>query len=67
MLTESYIIRIYRRDTGDGDADREVVGYLENPLTGHRYAFHGVEELLRLLAQRLDCARSTHSARDNEP
>lgn len=66
MLMESYIIRIYRRDTGDGDAGVEVVGYLESPLTGHRYVFHGVEELLRLMAQRLDRPRSTHSARENE-
>lgn len=62
MLMESYIIRVYHRDSGDGDADREVVGYLEMPLTGHRYVFHGVEELLRLLTLYLDCARSDPSA-----
>jgi len=52
---ESYIVRIYRREHPDAIAGREIVGYLETPVTGNRYPFHNARELLQMLAHRLGC------------
>jgi len=53
MLMESYIVRIYRRGVRDATVAQEIVGYLETPVSGNRFPFHNVEELIRMLNQRL--------------
>ena len=55
-IEDSYVIRIYRREPKSGksgaDGDRpHLIGVVEVPGTGHRQAFHGVEELWAVLAR----------------
>jgi hypothetical protein len=59
MSERSYVVRVYRRTRNDPDSparrgtDRvRLDGIVEEPETGMRRSFHGVDELWRLLAKR---------------
>lgn len=55
-LDDSYVVRIFRRGPRSGEARRSydhqsLTGIVENPGTGHRQTFHGIEELWAALAK----------------
>jgi len=54
-IEDSYVVRIYRRALPSGkagvhDDTPRLIGVVENPGTGQRRAFHGIEELWAILA-----------------
>jgi hypothetical protein len=56
MNGESYVVRIYKRGPAPARAQSarsagELVGIVENTLSGERFSFHGVDELWAILAR----------------
>lgn len=55
-IEDSYVVRIYRRgppnaEAGAHDGHPRLTGVVESPATGHRQAFHDIEELWTVLAE----------------
>lgn len=52
--SHSYVVRIYRRSAVRGTTRNEIpelVGVVDDPESGERHSFHGIEELWRIISQ----------------